>query len=269
MKCPKPIDLNGKKVGCGQCLPCRINKQREKAGVVMAEFASQLDRSSFITLTYDNDHLPLNGSLSRSELTNFIQSLRNNRHYTANIRYFGCGEYGDQNDRPHYHVIMFGACPHKYEALFHEVWGKGHTKTQELDKGLALYCCKYTLKKLTKRGDERLDGKHPEFFSNSRRPILGYQTLNKIEDMYYSRTGAAALAKYKDISPVFRYQGDKYPLPNSWMTHLRTQLNVVAQPKPLEWELPYEQIQKEIKQANQRSEKAWRRYKSNSIRRPL
>jgi hypothetical protein len=94
--------------------------------------------NSFITLTYDPDHLPnqikqylqkqknqneegkiredLHGrkDYDRLELENnvshfqiFMKRLRH-RVKPLKIRFFHCGEYGDKTRRPHYHALIFG-----------------------------------------------------------------------------------------------------------------------------------------------------------------
>ena len=64
----------------------------------------------FLTLTYDDDHVPDNGSLRKKHAQDFIKRLRRQMEYyndTRKIRYFLCGEYGPQTQRPHYHAILF------------------------------------------------------------------------------------------------------------------------------------------------------------------
>ena len=64
------------------------------------------DSCIFLTLTYDDDHLPPNGSLVKSDLQKFFKRLRKNSG--KKMAYFACGEYGEQTARCHYHVILFG-----------------------------------------------------------------------------------------------------------------------------------------------------------------
>lgn len=61
----------------------------------------------FITLTYDEDHLPGDQSVDVSELQRFFKRLRKSLG-DRKIRYFAAGEYGDNTGRPHYHAIIFG-----------------------------------------------------------------------------------------------------------------------------------------------------------------
>lgn len=68
---------------------------------------TQYDDSIFVTLTYDDAHLPSNASLVKSDLQKFYKRLRKALN-DRKIRYFACGEYGDTTQRPHYHSIIFG-----------------------------------------------------------------------------------------------------------------------------------------------------------------
>ena len=63
--------------------------------------------SSFVTLTYDDDHIPDFASLRKSHFQKFMKRLRK-RLLERKIRYFACGEYGETTQRPHYHMILFG-----------------------------------------------------------------------------------------------------------------------------------------------------------------
>lgn len=62
--------------------------------------------SCFITLTYDDIHLPRPATLVHSHFQKFIKRVR--RGISVPISYFMCGEYGSLNGRPHYHAVVFG-----------------------------------------------------------------------------------------------------------------------------------------------------------------
>ena len=93
-------------VPCGKCLACKISKVREWSVRMLHELSSHED-SSFITLTYQNEFLPENGSLKKTHLQLFFKRLRKAIH-PKKIRYYAVGEYGDITMRPHYHIILFG-----------------------------------------------------------------------------------------------------------------------------------------------------------------
>lgn len=74
---------------------------------------AQISRSSttgrpnaaFLTLTYNDRHVPSNFGLRRDDLTNFFKRLR---HLVRPFRYLASGEYGTLSHRPHYHALIFG-----------------------------------------------------------------------------------------------------------------------------------------------------------------
>ena len=89
---------------CGQCIGCRLERSRQWAIRCMHE-KSLYSLSSFLTLTYDDDHLPPNGTLVKRDFQLFMKRLR--WEMGDGIRFFACGEYGDGNLRPHYHALLF------------------------------------------------------------------------------------------------------------------------------------------------------------------
>ena len=67
----------------------------------------------FLTLTYDNEHIPLTEdgvrTVSRSDMSKFLKEYK--RRYNLRqeeFQYFGCCEYGDTFGRPHGHLLFFG-----------------------------------------------------------------------------------------------------------------------------------------------------------------
>lgn len=107
-------------VPCGQCIACRIQRSREWANRCLLELTDHPDAPGyFVTLTYDDWHIPyrwyadqhtgeamLAQSLFREDVQLFLKRLRKNTG--QELRYFGCGEYGPQTFRPHYHLQIFG-----------------------------------------------------------------------------------------------------------------------------------------------------------------
>jgi hypothetical protein len=92
-------------VPCGKCLPCRTAHAREWAVRIVHESAYH-KKSSFLTLTYSEQNMPENGSISKKELQNFFKRLRKNSG--LELKYYAAGEYGEREKRPHYHAIVFG-----------------------------------------------------------------------------------------------------------------------------------------------------------------
>ena len=98
---------------CGRCIGCRLEHSRKWALRCVHE-ASLYDKNCFITLTYDDEHLPKDSSLVKRDLQLFFKRLR--KRYPGHlIRYFAAGEYGDNTARPHYHAILFNFCPEDFK----------------------------------------------------------------------------------------------------------------------------------------------------------
>ena len=91
---------------CGKCQACLAKRTNEWALRCTHE-AQQHDHNVFITLTYDDDHLPEDRGLHHEDFQKFMKRLRKART-GQKIRYFMCGEYGGLNDRPHFHALLFG-----------------------------------------------------------------------------------------------------------------------------------------------------------------
>lgn len=99
-------------VPCRYCQGCRNDSAREWAVKLCHEANIHITDTglncAFVTLTYNDKHMPLYGALSYFDhWQSFLKRLRE-RLSPLRIRYFVVGEYGELNLRPHYHVIIFG-----------------------------------------------------------------------------------------------------------------------------------------------------------------
>ena len=153
-------------LACGQCRGCRIDRSKEWAARCVHESLMHQE-NSFVTLTYDDEHLPRDGSLDKRHFQLFMKRLR--KHFNEKtIRFFHCGEYGDKLGRPHYHACLFGIdfgdrIPHSVtndvvtytSETLTRIWGKGFTTCGEMNYQTAAYTARYIMKKITgKKADE-------------------------------------------------------------------------------------------------------------------
>jgi len=140
--------------------------------------------SSFLTLTYNDDNIPLTdrglGSLDPNHTKNFWKRLRKAIH-PIQIRYYAVGEYGDDTMRPHYHAALFGfaclgkiqrpetglECHCKHCQLVKKKWTHGNVTLDDLVPTSAAYIAGYVIKKMTSPTDPRLEGRYPEFSRQS------------------------------------------------------------------------------------------------------
>ena len=91
---------------CGQCSGCRLERSRQWAMRCVHE-AAAYDCNAFITLTYDEENLPADGSLNYDHFQLFMKRLRKAIEPNK-VRFYMCGEYGEENGRPHFHACLFG-----------------------------------------------------------------------------------------------------------------------------------------------------------------
>lgn len=159
---------------CGQCVGCRLERSRQWAIRCVHESRMHV-QNSFLTLTYDDEHLPADGSLDHAEVQKFLKRLRKSVAPRL-IRYYGCGEYGPKLARPHYHVCLFGYdFPDKRlwkrtevgsmiyrSAALESIWRLGFSSIGDLTFESAAYAARYCVSKVTGRESrshyERVDG---------------------------------------------------------------------------------------------------------------
>lgn len=148
--------------------------------------------NSFITLTYDDEHLPEDYNLRHYDYQTFIKRLRESalqgevgkstilhQRHTADgrheqravVRYHMCGEYGPTTGRQHYHANLFGInfadrkpwkkTPAGYQLYKSEtldkIWGNGHASIGTLTWQTAAYTARYNLKKAGDKNKKEIE----------------------------------------------------------------------------------------------------------------
>ena len=195
-------------VACGQCIGCRLDKSRDWAIRCVHE-AQMHEDNCFITLTYNEENLPRDGSLVKEHFQKFMKKLR--KKHDHKIRYFQCGEYGENLRRPHYHACLFG---HDFadKTLFqnkngHDLyvseqlnttWGKGFATIGTMTFETAAYTARYVMKKIT--GDNAREHYQTfnietgeifqiqtEYTTMSRRPGIGQTWYDKYKNDLFPR----------------------------------------------------------------------------------
>lgn len=193
-----PIGTANLAIPCGGCLGCKTARATQWAHRCDHE-ARQWESNIFVTLTYDDTHLPTDGHLDATALTRFLKRLRKRAtgsdkrlrsDQAGNIKYFACGEYGDTNGRPHYHACLFNVGftdqyrvgKDLYESeLLTDIWGQGRAAFGEYTGGAANYIAQYTLKKQGSDNDHDADGvwRPAPFLRMSLKPAIGMTWLEK------------------------------------------------------------------------------------------
>lgn len=194
------------KVPCHKCLGCLSDKRNDWASRCLLE-ASHYDNNCFVTLTYNDDHLP--PCLVRKDYQDFFKRLRQycKRNGLPSPREFYRGEYGERFSRPHFHFIGFnldfpdkrvlyyvykgkrlkefvpGSYPIYTSAILEKLWGKGFVTIAPVN----LQNIKYVANYLDK-GQSPIAYEAPPFHGWSNRPGLGRKWFdehfsNSIDDL--------------------------------------------------------------------------------------
>ena len=160
---PEKLELK-----CGQCIGCRLDNSLSWAVrcIHQAQTMTEENRQSFfLTLTYNDENLPPDGSCNYEHVKKFIKRLRKAGH---EFTYVAVQEYGALLSRPHYHLMIFGWEPDDItmigksngEDLFtsdylQKKWNKGFISIGECTVETAAYLARYCLKKINgKNKDE-------------------------------------------------------------------------------------------------------------------
>lgn len=227
MRCEAPIRLQRNLARCGHCEPCRASHAREWQGRILLE-AGEHEQNVFLTLTYNDDHLPSGGSLYPTDLRLWGYRVRKALQHSR-LRLFTVGEYGSKTERPHYHAVLFNApsclrgrtdkfrsgvggvvcCP--VCALYQKTWSVDGEEIGSVDVGMvevrtAAYIGGYILKGKTDRRDARLRGKEPEFSRKSNRPGLGALAIDDIASAILMSGHS-----FTDVPTYFEIEGQKFP----------------------------------------------------------
>lgn len=178
--------------------------ERSQAWAVRIMHEAQMHKeNAFLTLTYAPEHLPRDQSLRKEHFQKFLKRYRFKIN-PIKIRYFHCGEYGDENHRPHYHAIIFGhdfkdKIKHSKSKTGHwmyvsetlnKLWGFGYCYIGTVTHESAGYVARYVMKKVT--GDKAqehyraLDPEtgeihqiEPEYITMSGKPGIGHTWLTQ------------------------------------------------------------------------------------------
>ncbi len=202
---------------CGQCKGCRLDYSRQWANRCMLELEYH-DSSYFVTLTYDDFHVPVSYytdpatgeafeslTLRKRDFQLFMKRLRR-RFENDSIRFFMAGEYGSETMRPHYHAIIYGLhlddltlykkSPQGFSYYnspsLQSCWCDsdglpiGYVVVAEVSWETCAYTARYVMKK-HKGADADVYQKfniEPEFTLMSRRPGIARQYFDDHPDIY-------------------------------------------------------------------------------------
>jgi hypothetical protein len=211
-------------IPCGKCTGCRLEYSKQWADRCYLE-AKMWKANYWLTLTYDEEHIQhllvpavdkktgeviKVASLYKKDLQDFMKRIRERWkriHNNPNVRFYACGEYGEQNHRPHFHVILFNFVIPDLELIANKngfavfqseevskVWGMGNVTINRNSWLTAAYTARYMMKKRKGKWAKQEyaeAGINPEFCLCSRKPGIGYGYYEAHKDEIYSKDGIA------------------------------------------------------------------------------
>lgn len=164
-------------VPCGKCAVCAHTRLNDIAARCQLETYTSKCSPLFVTLTYDDAHLPADKSVSIDDIQKFLKRLRINlnRFFSheeivdgkrkmipakISLRYIYCSEYTPTTQRPHYHLL---------------IWNVPY-----FPNGLSDYQVKWLDGKLDNYPDNIYGRKIPDmrFFDSPRCPLRGSLTCD-------------------------------------------------------------------------------------------
>lgn len=221
---------------CGQCTGCRIDRSKEWTMRLMHE-ASLHTKNCFITLTYNDEHLPSDCGLDVSHFQKFMKDLRfkyvpknpfnkniNPKEYRKwqfknGIRFYHCGEYGDQYNRPHYHAILFNHSftdlkiahyDHQNKPVYtsptlESIWGRGFVTVGDVTPESAGYVARYCMKKINGKLADQI---------NDKTDLKHYERIDTVSGEIISvRSEYATMSRNPGIASdwISHFTSDVYP----------------------------------------------------------
>lgn len=163
--CVHPINIRNPKVSarsaephmqvpCGRCMACKQRHARQWSFRLYHQ--NKVSKSGyFVTLTYENEHLPVTQDnvfpeLCKHDLSGFMKKLRRQSEYhtphMGEMKYYAVGEYGGQTGRPHYHAIIFNLDT-KIKDKIKDIWKKGNVHIDTINMDTISYVTGYVMKR--------------------------------------------------------------------------------------------------------------------------
>lgn len=224
MQCLTPITVHKgteseSVVPCGKCPACRANRRQEWIIRLKSEYFSSIE-SHFITLTYDDQHLPITELVDSNTgeiltkaypdkvgFQKFLKRLRKNLSFS--FRYFSISEYGDKTLRPHWHMLLFFNEKNSDRRKFYDIvkssWQQGNVMFGKCEEGSITYCTKY----MFKPSDYPLGIKDTKMLC-SRRPAIGSEFIERQKSFNLSQRNFSGIMIYGNKSRLPRLFREKW-----------------------------------------------------------
>ncbi len=201
-KAPIGFPSAGIPVPCGRCAACLESRRKEWCKRLLLE-STCWPFSSFVTLTYDDNHLPWCKLACKRHVQKFLKRFRHiSRDYDipfVPFKYFIVSEYGSKHCRPHFHGLFFGldfllepyrprlVAMSKYplftSEILSDIWGLGYVTVDRLTSANIAYVSKY----ITKQSDKS-------------HPTWSLKSIGLARDLFVNKHGLTDFGRSSVIS---------------------------------------------------------------------
>lgn len=215
MDCLEPIELvikrqgtnrlERRKVPCGKCVACLSSRSLSWTFRLKEELKVS-SSAFFVTLTYDEAHLPIDKDhrpiVKKRDFQNFMKRLRKN---IPGVRFFAVSEYGPTGHRPHYHALIFNL-PLDLDPMIRieRAWQQGWVKVDYVNDARIRYVAGYCLEL-----SQVPEGVPRPWMLCSTRPAIGDSYLTQAIRDYYHYKPQSFVYDDNVKLPMPRYYKDR------------------------------------------------------------
>lgn len=220
------------KLPCGCCVACRINETTDWSIRALFEL-HDFETASFVTLTYNEENYPKNGSLDKRFLQEFYDELQHKYKYRTGkkLRFFSCGEYGERTHRAHYHGIIYGLNPDPFDKnnpdrkLIADSWHycdkeMFYWNNHDYNKNAINFCTRETIQYVAGYVQKKLKSYNGEFYQK-----MGIEPPFKIQSKGLGLNYAMENAEILRENGFTWYNGKKVRIPRYFREKLGIESN--------------------------------------------
>lgn len=253
------------KLPCRCCMNCRIaerSKLQLCCTLELHECYKRMSGASFITLTYDDEHIPSNDSpradvhsyykelrkackkfhvtcppenstLRKVDFQNFMKRFRRfmdyyypNYYASHEVKFVCTGEYGGKIGRPHIHIIVFDVQSAMAFKCASHAWTKGIVDCSPLGSGGVRYVLDYIDSKIVGSESKAIWKKaniEPPFMTHSTHFGFDY-VLNHLNDIKESEGFILIRGKKVPLPRQLRYRFGFWREPDFYMPDRKNDL---------------------------------------------
>lgn len=205
---------------CGHCRGCLKDYIQSWSDRCNFESQTQSMPSALVTFTYNDEHLPVDCGVNYDDVRDFNKRFRyylTSKDSSRRYKFYVSSEYGLEDFRPHYHMMLFGFDPQSSfdMSCLYKAWCEhgepiGFFEADFLTSGRIKYAMKYVHKELSAdmQDDIAKRGLPPLFHTMSKG--IGFDWFLKNLDHLIKHRGYVSEGGF--VRPLNRYYQDLFKM---------------------------------------------------------